>query len=93
MDNIYQKHDADIYKQLGKRIVYLRKKKKMSSLDLSLESGVNKNYLSDLENGRRNPTLKILRRIAIALDIDLSELFTGIRDYTITKDNFKSLDV
>ena len=93
MDNIYQKHDADIYKQLGKRIVYLRKKKKMSSFDLSLESGVNKNYLSDLENGRRNPTLKILRRIAIALDIDLSELFTGIRDYTITKDNFKSLDV
>ena len=93
MDNIYQKHNADIYKQLGKRIVYLRKKKKMSSLDLSLESGVNKNYLSDLENGRRNPTLKILRRIAIALDIDLSELFTGIRDYTITKDNFKSLDV
>ena len=93
MDNIYQKHDADIYKQLGKRIVYLRKKKKMSSLDLALESGINKNYLSDLENGRRNPTLKILRRIAIALDIDLSELFTGIRDYTITKDNFKSLDV
>lgn len=93
MDNIYHKHDADIYKQLGKRIVYLRKKKKMSSLDLSLESGVNKNYLSDLENGRRNPTLKILRKIAIALDIDLSELFTGIRDYTITKDNFKSLDV
>ena len=33
MDNIYQKHDADIYKQLGKRIVYLRKNKKMSSLD------------------------------------------------------------
>ena len=93
MDNIYQKHDADIYKQLGKRIVYLRKKKKMSSLDLSLVSGINKNYLSDLENGRRNPTLKILRRIAIALDIDLSELFAGIRDYTITKDNFKSLDV
>ena len=93
MDNIYHKHDADIYKQLGKRIVYLRKKKKMSSLDLSLESGVNKNYLSDLENGRRNPTLKVLRKIAIALDIDLSELFTGIRDYTITKDNFKSLDV
>ena len=93
MDSIYHKHDADIYKQLGKRIVYLRKKKKMSSLDLALDSGVNKNYLSDLENGRRNPTLKVLRKIAIALDIDLSELFTGIRDYTITKDNFKSLDV
>ena len=93
MDNIYQRHDADIYRQLGKRIVYLRKKKKMSSFDLSLEAEINKNYLSDLENGRRNPTLKVLRKIAIALDIDLSELFAGIRDYSITKDNFKNLDV
>ena len=93
MDNIYQRHDADIYKQLCKRIVYLRKKKKMSSFDLSLEAEINKNYLSDLENGRRNPTLKVLRKIAIALDIDLSELFAGIRDYSITKDNFKNLDV
>ena len=93
MDNIYQRHDADIYKQLGNRIVYLRKKKKMSSFDLSLEAEINKNYLSDLENGRRNPTLKVLRKIAIALDIDLSELFAGIRDYSITKDNFKNLDV
>ena len=79
----------DIYHQLGKRIVYLRNKKKMSSLDLSLEAGINRNYLNDLENGRRNPTLKILKKIAIALEIDLSELFSGIRDYTLPGDNIK----
>lgn len=79
----------DIYHQLGKRIIYLRKKKKMSSLDLSLEAGINKNYLNDVENGRRNPTLKILRQIAIALEIDLSELFVGIRDYILPGDNIK----
>lgn len=77
----------DIYHQLGKRIVYLRTKKKMSSLDLAIIADINRNYLNDVENGRRNPTLKILRKIAIALEIDLSELFVGIRDYSLPGDN------
>lgn len=65
--------------QLGKRIAYLRKQKKMSQLDLSLESNVNKNYISDLEKGRRNPSTMVLNRIAEALEIDLSTLFKGIQ--------------
>lgn len=68
----------DIYKQLGMRIRYLRKNKKWSIEDLALEADINKNYLSDLERGRRNPTLNILDRIAVALDINLEELFKGI---------------
>ncbi len=79
----------NIYKQLGQRIVYLRKQKNMSSLDLALEAEINKNYLSDLENGRRNPSLKILRKIAIALQISLSDLFEGIRDYSLLEDRLK----
>ena len=61
------------------RIRYLRKERKMSQLDLSLESGVNKNYISDLEKGRRNPTIVILNRIAVALNIDLATLLKGIQ--------------
>lgn len=67
-----------INKQLGKRIRYLRNNKKMSIEDLALEAGINPNYLSDLERGERNPTVKVLARIAIALEITLSELFRGI---------------
>ena len=65
--------------QLGKRIAYLRRMKKMSQLDLSLESNVNKNYISDLEKGRRNPSIMVLNRIAEALEIDLATLFKGIQ--------------
>ena len=54
----------DIYTQLGKRIAYLRKRKKMSQLTLAIESDINKNYISDLERGKRNPTLMILSRIS-----------------------------
>ena len=71
----------DINKQLGMRIKYLRRLKRMSQEDLALEAGVNKNYLSDLERGERNPTVKILEKIARALDINLQELFKGIETF------------
>ena len=73
----------DIYAQLGKRIVYLRKKRKMSQLQLAIESEINKNYISDLERGKRNPSLMILNKIAIALKIDMSELLKGIQDFSL----------
>lgn len=64
--------------QLGKRIAYLRIKKGWSQLDLSLEANINKNYLSDLEHGRRNPSLVILTRLARVFEMDLSQLLKGI---------------
>ena len=69
----------DVNKQLGMRIKYLRSLNKWSQEDLALEAGINKNYLSDLERGSRNPTVKILEKIAKALDITLEELFKGIQ--------------
>lgn len=64
--------------QLGMRIRYLRSLRKWSQEDLALEANVNKNYICDLENGRRNPSLDILERISDAFGITLSELFRGI---------------
>ncbi len=66
------------FTQLGARIRYLRKKMGYSQEDLALEADINKNYLSDLERGRRNPSLEILIKICFALKINLSELFKGI---------------
>lgn len=64
--------------QLGMRIRFLRQQKKWSQEDLAFESSVNKNYICDLENGRRNPSLEILERLADAFSISLEELFKGI---------------
>ncbi len=68
-------------KQLGMRIRYLRNQKHWSQEDLALEAGINKNYLSDLERGNRNPTLRIMEKIAIALEITLEELVKGIESF------------
>lgn len=64
--------------QLGMRIRYLRNLRHWSQEDLALEADINKNYLCDLENGRRNPTFNILERIADAFGITLSELLRGV---------------
>ena len=64
--------------QLGMRIAYLRRKKNVSQLELSVRSGVSKNYISDLENGRRNPTIEVLQKIANGLGVSLEKLFQGV---------------
>ncbi|MDD7621675.1 MAG: helix-turn-helix transcriptional regulator, partial [Candidatus Onthovivens sp.] len=55
-----------------------RKLRKMSIETLAFECDINKNYLCDIENGRRNPTLLVLCKIAKGLNISLEELFKGI---------------
>ena len=71
----------DIKVQFGMRIKYLRKLKGWSQEDLALNSDINKNYLSDLERGTRNPSLQVLERIAVAFNITLEELFKGIDSF------------
>ena len=71
----------NVQTQLGMRIRYLRKERKMSIEDLALASNVNRNYISDLERGMRNPSLDILNRIVERLHITLEELFKGIKQF------------
>lgn len=68
----------DINKNLGKRIRLLRQARNWSILELALNADINPNYLGDLENGRRNPTLKVLHKISSALHISLSSLVLNI---------------
>ena len=60
-----------VKKQLGMRIRYLRQRKGMSIEDLALECNINRNYLSDLERGTRNPSIEILSRLSFVLKVSL----------------------
>jgi len=63
---------------LGRRIAYLRQKRGWSQEQLGFESGINRNYISDIEKGRRNPTLMMLVRLATAFELDLAALLKGV---------------
>mgnify|MGYP001013531475 FL=1 len=69
----------EINEAFGIRLRQLRKAKGWSLLELSVRANVNHNYLCDLENGRRNPTLALLYRISEAFGITLSSLLLGIQ--------------
>ena len=60
---------------IGRNLRRIRKEKGMSIERLALISAVNKNYISDLERGNRNPTIGVLDRLAFALKIDIKDLF------------------
>ena len=61
-------------KKLGENLKRFRLKKKLSQGNLSKSMAVNRAYISNIENGRMNPTLSTLEKIAGALGISSSEL-------------------
>ncbi len=75
MKNEWSSKEREALLCLGHRIASIRSQKNISQLSLSLKAGVSKSYMSDLENGRRNPSVLVLNRIASALKIPLSSLF------------------
>lgn len=61
-------------KKLGENLRKLRLKKNMSQGDLATALSVDRSYISNIENGRMNPTLSTLEKIAGALDISIETL-------------------
>ena len=68
----------DVLWQLGRRIAFLRKEKGLSQVDLAADADMAKSYLSELELGKRNPSVLVLSRLAAALGTTLEELFKGV---------------
>jgi transcriptional regulator with XRE-family HTH domain len=60
--------------QLGRAIRKLRKERGMTIEALAGASDLDWTYLSGIERGRRNPTLKVIAAVAAALDLKTSEL-------------------
>ncbi len=64
----------DVVQLLGTNVRRLRKARRMTQEQLALEVGMERSYVSDLERGTRNPSVKALGRLAEALDVEPSRL-------------------
>jgi XRE family aerobic/anaerobic benzoate catabolism transcriptional regulator len=69
---------SDICILLGLRIRELRTAKGWRQIDLAEEAGINENYISDLEIGKKEICLRTMQAVAGAFDLTLAELLQGV---------------
>lgn len=67
-----------IQKDFGIRIKQLREERNLSQEKFALSIGMDRTYYASVESGKRNISLVNIDRIAIGLDISLSDLFYTI---------------
>jgi transcriptional regulator with XRE-family HTH domain len=68
----------DVRVRFGQRVKELRKSKGLSQEDFALECNLDRTYMSGIERGKRNVSLRNLEVIALTLGIELDELFKGV---------------
>ncbi|MBP0441307.1 helix-turn-helix domain-containing protein [Tianweitania sediminis] len=64
----------DVRIRVGLNLQRLRKARGLSQEELAHAADVHQTYVSDLERGKRNPSILVLDRLAKALDADLVDL-------------------
>ena len=64
-----------IEKRFGMRIRELRMLQEISQEELAWRCQLSKNYVSDVERGRRNVSLKAIEKFAKGIDVKLEDLF------------------
>jgi transcriptional regulator with XRE-family HTH domain len=72
------KTSNQIQKNFGNRIRELRKIRGLSQEDFSFECGLDRTYVSQVEQGKRNISLQNIKAMADALDVPISALFAAL---------------
>lgn len=75
----------DLSRQFGAAVRRHRELVRLSQEDLAGRAGLDRTYVSGIERGTRNPTLRILQRLADALGVDLDVLFASAREIASLK--------
>lgn len=74
----------NLSEKIGKAIKHLRKFHNISQEQLANNSNVDRRYFSDIETGKRNPSINILDQIAKCFDMSVGQFLT----YAEKFDNF-----
>lgn len=66
------KEDA---KKLGENLKKIRTQKNVTQVEVARVLGVDRSFVSNIENGKNNPTLSTIANLAKALNVPVDELF------------------
>lgn len=64
----------DIRQRLGKNVRRLREERGWSQEDYADRAGIHRTYVSDIERGKRNPTVTVVEKLAGPLEVTAGEL-------------------
>ena len=65
---------SNAVKKLAKNMKKIREEKGMSQGDICRALDLDRGFISSIENGKRNPTLSTIEKIAGALGVDVGDL-------------------
>lgn len=60
--------------RLGQNVRKLREAKGWSQEDYADRAGIHRTYVSDIERGRRNPTITVVEKLAGPLEVTAGQL-------------------
>jgi transcriptional regulator with XRE-family HTH domain len=64
----------DYSKKLGENLKKIRTRKGVTQIEIAKKLAVNRSFISNIENGKTNPTLLTITNLANALDVPVNEL-------------------
>lgn len=65
---------TDDVKKLGENLKRIRVKKNITQVEIAKKLGVDRSFVSNLENAKTNPTLATITNLAQALGVSTNEL-------------------
>ncbi len=71
---------------VGKRIIYLRATKGLTTTGLAYRAGLAQSHLRDIELGKKNPTIETVSHICDALEISMAEFFSEEIENSLKED-------
>lgn len=64
-----------IKEKFGQKVKQLREEKNFSIEQLANISNVDRNYISDIEKGKRNVSIEIIEKLSLGLEVNIKDLF------------------
>jgi transcriptional regulator with XRE-family HTH domain len=64
--------------RLGNRVRALRRERGWKQVELAELLGLDRSYLSEIETGKKDPSLRVLKTIADGFNLSLSRFLRGL---------------
>lgn len=80
-----------LQEKLGKAVVKLRKRLGISQEQFAFDSNIDRKYMSDIENGKRNISVDVLERLAKTLRMSISQLLVEAENIEFDREDNSSI--